>query len=272
MNRKYNLSFTKAAASGNDFIIIDNKSGELDARELDHGQMARELCPRRVSVGADGILVLEGSEKADFRMRIINPDGSEVDMCGNGARCSALYGAACGWGGSLKIETKAGVIDAGVSGNSVKLKMSDPRDVKMDINLGVGQNMMAVHYINTGVPHVVHLVDDLEAYSVKEVGRMIREHSLFAPEGANADFIGDVGGDSAAVRTYERGVEDETLACGTGMVASAVVLGLLGYASSPVKILSRSGETVTVHFNISGRRISDVYLEGTANIIYEGRI
>jgi len=269
---KYNIAFTKAVASGNDFIMIDNKDGELDARDIDYSLMARKLCPRKLSVGADGLLVLESSEKASFRMRVINPDGSEVTMCGNGARCSALYAAGAGWGEELAIETGAGIMYAAVTGDKVKIKMGDPKDTRLQINLGVGAHMMAVHYINTGVPHVVHIVDDLENYQVKDVGRQIREHTMFTPEGTNADFVGDIKSDGASIRTYERGVEDETLACGTGTVASAVVLGLLGRVSSPVSMKTRSGEVLTVHYKMTGDKVTDVYLEGGAGIVYQGKI
>ena len=272
MARKYNICFTKAVASGNDFIIIDNKNGELDTRDFDYSSMAKDLCSRRFSIGGDGLLVLENSDETDFRMRIINPDGSEVTMCGNGARASALYAAQNGWGESLAVETGAGLINAEVVGNNVKLKMSDPTDIKLGIKLGIGQTIMDVHYINTGVPHVVHLVDDLDEYPVNEIGRQVREHTLFAPEGTNADFVGNVKEDTVRVRTYERGVEDETLACGTGVTASAIILGLLDQASSPVKLEAQSGDILTVYFNISGRNISDVYLEGAASIVYEGRV
>ncbi len=269
---KYNICFTKAVASGNDFIIIDNKSGELDVRRFDYSKMAQDLCCRRLSVGADGLLLLEDSDKADFRMRIINPDGSEVDMCGNGVRCSALYAAVNGWVGDLTFETGAGILNAVVDGNEVKIGMSEPYNIKLDINLGLGSSMMKAHYINTGVPHVVHLVDDLESYPVRETGRKIREHSLFAPEGTNANFIGDITENGAVVRTYERGVEDETLACGTGTTASAIVLGLLGHVTSPVKIKTRSGEILTVYYKLSGRKVTDVYLEGSASVVYEGKL
>jgi diaminopimelate epimerase len=270
--KKYDLNFTKAVASGNDFIILDNISGELDGRDLDFSSIARDICRRRFSVGADGLLVLEESDKGNLFMRIINPDGSEVTMCGNGARCTALYAALNGMGENISMETGAGLIQAEIKGNDVKLKMSDPKDIKLGINLGIGSSIMDVHFINTGVPHVVHLVDNIDEYDVKGTGRSIREHTTFAPEGTNANFVGDVASNAARVRTYERGVEDETLACGTGITASAIILGLLQQASPPVRITSKSGEVLTVHYKVSGKKVSDVYLEGMANIIYEGRV
>ncbi|MDD4956573.1 MAG: diaminopimelate epimerase [Candidatus Omnitrophica bacterium] len=271
MSMKHDICFTKVVGTGNDFIVIDNKAGELDVRELDYGQIARDLCRRRVSVGADGLLVLERSDKADFKMRIINPDGSEVDMCGNGLRCSAYYACRAGWGDELDVETRAGILSTKTSGREVSIKMGDPKDVRMGIKLGVGKNMMILHSLNTGVPHVVHLVEDVEGYDVTGAGRAIRTHSFFEPDGTNVNFVGDVAGDSARIRTYERGVEDETLACGTGTVASAVVLGLLGYVKSPVEMLTQSGEKLRVHFKISADKVSNVRLEGEARIVYEGK-
>ncbi len=270
MEQKYNVTFVKAVAAGNDFIIIDNKAGDLDSKGFDYSMLAKELCPRRTAIGADGILVLESSDKADFKMRIINPDGGEVTMCGNGARCSAFYASRKGWGNELSMETGAGIIKAVVTGNNVKLKMSDPKDIKMDIKLGVGKSFMDVHFLNTGVPHVVHIVEDLDKYPVRENGKMVREHSMFAPHGTNANFV-EVKGKKKYIRTYERGVEDETLACGTGTTAAAVVLGLLGLASSPTEMITKSGEVLKVYYTISGKNVKDVYLEGPAKIVYEGK-
>lgn len=269
----YDITFTKAVASGNDFIIIDNISREFDAKELDYSAMAKDLCRRKISIGADGILALEASSCADFKMRIINPDGSEVDMCGNGARCSVLYAQQRGLGDSLTFETGAGVLEGAVSGANVKIKMTDPKDVRLGINLGLGPNLVTAHYINTGVAHVVCMVEDLENFPIVEVGRKIRQHSMFAPEGANANFISKVQDNKGLVRTYERGVEDETLACGTGTVASAVVSGLLGEATSPVEMTTKSGEVLKVYFNIAGKdKITDVYLEGEAKTVCEGKV
>ena len=272
MSRKYDFNFTKAVASGNDFIIVDDRIDELSVRQLDYSAIAQDLCRRRLSIGADGLLVLEPSAESDFRMRVINPDGSEVDMCGNGARASALYVSKVEGKGTLSIETGAGEIKAEVNGDNIKINMSNPKDIKLDINLGIDTNVVPAHHINTGVPHVVHLVEDIDEYDVKVMGRKIREHSLFAPDGTNANFVGNVENNSAQIRTYERGVEDETLACGTGTVASAVVLGLLGQVESPVNIKTKSGEVLTVYYKASGNKVTDVYLEGSANIVCEGRV
>ncbi|HNX91271.1 MAG TPA: diaminopimelate epimerase [Candidatus Omnitrophota bacterium] len=272
MKEKYGINFTKAVGSGNDFIILDNKNGALDRKKLNYKKIAMDLCRQHLAIGADGILVLEKSKKADFRMRIINPDGSEVTMCGNGARCSALYASKKGWGNKLSFETGAGVISAEVKGDSVKLKMSDPKDIKLGLDLCVGDERLEAHFINTGVPHVVCFVKKLEGYPVKETGCTIRYHELFSPKGTNANFVGGVADKNIAVRTYERGVEDETLACGTGSVASAVIAGLLNKVKSPVTVLTKSGEKVKVYFKISGEKVTEVYLEGKANLIFEGRV
>jgi diaminopimelate epimerase len=266
------LNFTKAVASGNDFIIIDVKSGTYGDEISDYGALARDLCRRNISIGADGILVLEDSENADFRMRIINPDGSEVDMCGNGARCSAFYASKKGWGSTLAFETGAGIIEATVKTDSVALKMSDPLDIKLEFDMELDAGSITVNSLNSGVPHVVQVVDDIENYSVKDIGRKIREHALFAPAGTNANFVGKINDNSAVIRTYERGVEDETLACGTGSVATAIVLGLLGMVESPVNLLTRSGEILKISFKSIGQEVTDVYLEGSAKIVYEGKV
>ncbi|MBL7072755.1 MAG: diaminopimelate epimerase [Candidatus Omnitrophica bacterium] len=266
------IRFTKAVASGNDFIIVDDTDGALNALNLDYSALAKEVCRRKLSLGADGLLVLEKSTPASFRMRIINPDGSEVDMCGNGIRCSAVYASDRGWGDELTIETAAGILSAKVAQSFVKIKMSEPCEVKLDMDLEVGSEFLKVHHINTGVPHAVLIVEKIENYKVKNVGRKIREHSVFAPGGTNVDFAGKIEKHSVRIRTYERGVEDETLACGTGIVAAALVLGLLDKVSSPVKLRTQSGEVVTVYFDISGKKISNVYLEGEARIVCEGKI
>lgn len=271
MSENRRIFFTKLVASGNDFVLIDNISGEMDGLNLDYGAFAKDVCRRHLSVGADGLLLLEKSSKADFKMRIINPDGTEVDMCGNGARCAAFYSSCNGFGTNVLMETGAGIIGSSINNKRIKLKMSDPRDIRMGIKLGIGQNLVTVHHINTGVPHAVQIVEDLQCFPVDDHGRKIRQHSIFSPQGTNVDFVSDIKKDPISLRTYERGVEEETLACGTGTVATALILGLLGLAKSPVNVKTKSGEVLTVYFSLfPGNVIRDVYLEGTARKVFDG--
>ncbi|MBF0252360.1 MAG: diaminopimelate epimerase [Candidatus Omnitrophica bacterium] len=276
MNFDYGINFTKAVASGNDFIILDAKDNNIGRDDINYSEAAKDLCRRNLSIGADGILVLEKSDKADYRMRIINPDGSEVDMCGNGARCSAMYAYSRSWGNKLKFETGAGIIEADVKEGSVKLKMSDPKDMVLDVKLklmNIDASRIDFKFINTGVPHVVAIVDDLMMIDVMTVGREIREHEYFAPKGTNVNFVSkSKTHNEVLVRTYERGVEAETLACGTGSVASGIIMGIKGEASSPVNVMTKSGEILKIYFEINGDVVSNVYLEGGAKLIYQGRV
>ncbi len=269
---KYDLDITKIVATGNDFIILDNISGKYSDKQIDYSELARELCTRRFSVGADGLLVLEDHPEADVRMRIINPDGSEVDMCGNGARATAFYVYTKGAKDHLSISTGAGIIHAWNEGDNVKLKMSDPKEIIMDRDLEVDHEKMTAHTLNTGVPHVVCLVEDIENYPVEKIGSKIRYLSDFAPEGTNVNFVAMQDKNIASVRTYERGVEAETLACGTGSVASAIVLCLLKRAESPVTIITSSKEELKVYLDLAGGTVRDVYLEGACRIVFKTRI
>ncbi|NQU95216.1 MAG: diaminopimelate epimerase [Candidatus Omnitrophica bacterium] len=267
------INFTKAVASGNDFVIVDNRAGKLAGEIADFGDFAKFVCRRMLSVGSDGLLVLEDSSAADFKMRIFNPDGSEVTMCGNGIRCSALYAYEKKWCGAvMKIETGAGTLAAEVEGDSVKVKMTAPKNIKLDQNIGAGKTIMNVHTVNTGVPHVVHFVEKIEKYPVKEMGSKIRYHKVFQPEGTNANFVQKIDDSTIVVRTYERGVEDETLACGTGVVASAIISHLALGAKEPVSAITRSKEILRVSFKKEHKSFRDVFLEGQARIAFEGEV
>ena len=267
------ISFTKAVASGNDFIIVDNREKRLRDRISDLGDFARFSSRRKYSVGADGLLVLEDSKKVDFKMRIFNPDGSEVTMCANGARVSALYAYQKKWcGSSVKIETGAGIIEAEIKDGSIRIKMTPPRDIKLEQNIGIGKTIMNIHTVNTGVPHVIHFVENIENYSVKEMGKKIRYHRLFEPEGTNANFVKPIDKSTISVRTYERGVEDETYSCGTGVVASAIISHLVNGVEQPVNAITRSKDVLKVYFRKELNRFHDVYLEGEAHIVFEGGI
>lgn len=269
------IDFTKMVASGNDFVIVEAKNQAAGIKKPD--DLAKLMCDRKSGIGADGLLLLEDTNRADIRMRIFNPDGSEVDMCGNGARCCAGYFSfqlLSVNNQPIKIETKAGMLEAFVSGDMVKLKMSEPHNIRLDIKLMVNSLQFTANYINTGVPHVVIFVENLGKVDVEDLGRRIRYHKDFASEGTNVDFVKILGKDRISIRTYERGVEGETLACGTGAVASAIItnyeLRITDYENK-TDVLTKSGEVLKVYFNKKGDNIKNVFLEGNAKIVYSGR-
>ncbi len=265
------IKFTKAVATGNDFIIIDNCRPKKRIGP-DFSLLARELCERKKSVAADGLLVLERSKVADFKMRIFNPDGTEVAMCGNGSRCSALYARSSGIVSrdTMKIETGAGILHARVKGDLVKVKLTDPRDIKWNFCLTIRDCPYKVSFADTGVPHVVHFVSDIDTIDVKGLGGSLRYHKEFSPEGANVDFVQVLDAHTIKVRTYERGVEDETLACGTGVVASAVIASESEKLDPPITVHTKGGERLTVYFDVVEGRFRNVYLEGAARLVYKG--
>lgn len=265
------IEFYKMSGSGNDFILIDNRDRALAVGDL--VAFVRRVCRRKVSVGADGLIVIEPSDRVDFRWRFFNADGSEVEMCGNGGRCAARFALLRGIAGEkMSFETGAGIIDAEVRNDVVKLRLTDPRDIVLDDRIRIGEQSLAVHSINTGVPHAIHFTDDIEGYDVFGTGRAIRRHERYQPAGTNVDFAVVLDSHTLRVRTYERGVEDETLACGTGCVASALVAALKGWVASPVDVHVRSGETLRIHFDRKGEGFTRVYLEGKAQVVYQGRL
>lgn len=264
------LIFVKMSGSGNDFIVVDNRDDRL---AVEPGTLAERICRRRISVGADGLILVESSSKADFRMRILNADGSEAEMCGNGARCVARFAEMLGIAGHhMTFETLAGIIHAQVVGSRVKLQMGRPQQIRLDQSIEVDGVAHHVHSINTGVPHAVLLCSDLEAIPVRALGREIRFHPAFQPAGTNVDFVTVLDTRTLVIRTYERGVEDETLACGTGTVAAALVAATLGMVSSPVEVRVRSGETLTVSFTRNGTEFHEVFFEGDVRLIYQGEL
>ncbi len=266
------MNFFKMSGSGNDFILMDNRKGML-AEVADIPAFVRAICRRKVSVGADGVILVESSERADFRWRFFNADGSEVEMCGNGGRCVARFAHLQGIAGErMSFETVAGLIDAEVRGEVVKLRLTDPSALQANLPIDLGGEVLAVDSLNTGVPHVVAFVGDLDDFEVFRHGRFLRYHEAFAPAGTNANFVTITGPHSLSVRTYERGVEDETLACGTGSVASALAAAARGEVASPVEVRVRSGEILTIHFDRIDGAFRNVYLEGRVRVIYEGRL
>lgn len=264
------MRFTKMNGAGNDFVIIDNRAGDVC---LNAAQIVR-ICDRHRGVGADGILLLEKSTNgADFRMRYYNADGGEAEMCGNGARCFARFAKkTAGARDKISFETPAGVIAAELSGEVVTLQMSEPKDLRLSIELVVDRRKESGHFINSGVPHVVVPVSRVDDVDVRLRGVSIRNHKMFSPKGANVNFVEKRNRKKIAVRTYERGVEDETLACGTGVVASALVFAATEDVDGPISVLVRGGSELSVGFRREGQNFRQVTLTGPAEFVFEGTI
>lgn len=273
------LPFHKMNGAGNDFVVLDNRARHL---ALDGAAIAR-LCDRHRGVGADGVLLVEPADEgssADFRMRYYNADGGEAEMCGNGARCFARYAGRllpADPGGRLSFQTPAGTIRAYLAGELVRLDLSIPTEGRSlrELSLSNGHRFPVAHFLNTGVPHVVIPVPDAETVDVHPLGRAIRYHELFAPRGTNANFIQPVSRDRIILRTYERGVEAETLACGTGATAAALVHadvnGWEGEGTVAVRV--RSGDTLHVGFVRRGPfQFERVTLGGPADFVFNGEI
>lgn len=265
------ILFSKMSGTGNDFIIIDNRDRLVEDDGLT--EFIRNICRRKMSVGADGLILIESSDKADFRWRFFNSDGSLAEMCGNGARCAARFAYLNGIAGeNLSFETEAGIINGQVKGGAAKVKIPDPADLHLDYTVDLEYGPLTVSSVNTGVPHVVVMKDSVEEVDVFGLGREIRYHEAFAPAGTNVNFICRQKPGQLAIRTYERGVEDETLACGTGSIASALIASCKTDWTSPISLVTRSGESVTIHFRESNHVFTDVYLEGDARIIYTAEL
>ncbi len=268
------ISFFKMTGSGNDFIVVDNRDKVLDVESAK--RLVQKACRRKLSIGADGFILIENDDEVDFSWVFFNSDGSIAEMCGNGARCAARF---CYLKGIVKTEkmtfrTLAGLIDAEVMGSRVKVRIPEVKDMELDIALDLGDgNFLPVHFINTGVPHVVVFLEsfqELESFDVVNLGRLIRFHERFQPAGTNVNFVFAESVDKVHIRTYERGVEDETLACGTGSIAAAILGSAKNILESPVSVHTRSGEVLRVYFRCDDDGFNDVYLEGPALVAYEG--
>ena len=287
------IPFTKMVGTGNDFVVIDTIHNRLAPLAGDWVRVSRLLCDRHRGAGADGVLVLEPSHVAHVTMRVFNPDGSEVEMCGNGARCIARL--VHGWpecrNGPVVVETRAGLVSATVHDDGVQMRMPDPTDMRFDFELEAEGRRFRAAFLTVGVPHLVVPVEDLDEIDVNRFGRALRSHRTFLPRGMNVNFTQADSEDTEGIRlrTYERGVEAETLACGTGATASAIVFGLIQpnlqipkIFPSPtqephacrVQVKVRGGDrlgvafTVTMHGNYG--RVSNVMLKGAAGLVFEG--
>ena len=271
------VPFVKMSGTGNDFIIIDHRKPLLTPEAM--AEFAAKICRRKFSAGADGLILIEDSSEADFQWRFFNADGSVAEMCGNGARCAARFAFLQGIApAQMRFATLAGIIEATVSEKDVAVKMTDPFALNMHQRITAEGKEYTVHSIDTGVPHAVVFVDDIDQADVRALGRRIRHHEAFQPAGTNVNFA-QRQGDVIKVRTYERGIEDETLACGTGAAACAIIAVLLDQAASPVDIITSGNDRLTILFDckedkVSGRNniVYNVFLKGPAHTIYSGEL
>jgi diaminopimelate epimerase len=261
------VKYEKFSGAGNDFIIVDNMDRSLSIDDI--APHIPNICRRGMSSGADGFIMLEPSEEADFRWHFRNADGSVAEMCGNGSRCAARFAYLNGLAGAkMTIKTLAGIITAEIkSPPDVKVLLTPPKDMREDAASRLTDIHAGYSFVNTGVPHTVIFADNIEEIDVARYGRQIRFHPAFAPAGTNVNFIKKLPDGRIKVRTYERGVEGETLACGTGTAAAAIIANGKGLAASPVRVLTSGGKTLTVYIEKDG-----VYMEGEARRLAKGEL
>ena len=269
------IPFYKMTGAGNDFVMVDNRDLAL-SHILTRENIAR-LCNRRFGIGADGLIAIEPPQiKADVRMRYYNADGGEAEMCGNGARCFTAFVSHLSGGKITKLcfETLAGTVRGLVNPDgSVSIRLTNPHGLKLNILPADGIIPAPVHFLNTGVPHAVVFLPDVENIDLNTMGAYLRYHRSFAPAGTNADFATVLSDRHLRLRTYERGVEGETLACGTGITATALLHAALTGAASPIKVDVAGGDSLSVAFTRTGStEFSDVTLTGPATIVFRGEI
>ncbi|MDX6765488.1 MAG: diaminopimelate epimerase [Candidatus Methylacidiphilales bacterium] len=265
------VQFWKMSGAGNDFICLDNRRKKL---RLTKKQIAA-LCHRQFGVGADGLLVVEpGDACHDFRMRYYNADGGEADMCGNGARCFARYARRIARvrKPALAFRTGAGTVTGEFLGEEVRVGLTPPQDEALNRQVATSAGTLTVHSINTGVPHAVVFVDDVEKTEIVRLGSELRWHADFQPKGTNVNFVQRLSARRLRVRTYERGVEGETLACGTGVAAAALIAARVHGLASPVEIKVQGGDLLKVYFDTREGAFTNVRLQGPADFVFEGEI
>lgn len=261
--------FSKYAGCGNDFILYNDLE---ETFLLDNNKLIQRLCHRSLGIGADGVILLQNSSKADFRMRIFNPDGSEAEMCGNGIRCLMKFIQEIGFNlPSCRIESKHRVHRVGIENESISVEMGEPSGIEWDMEVDLPNEKAIIHQINTGVPHVIEFFDDIEKVNLKKRGPLFRNHALFSPHGVNYNTAQLIAENTIAIRTFERGVEAETLACGTGATAAALAVAKKKSLKSPIKVQTQSGETLKIYFETDKGQPKQIWLAGPANKIYTGK-
>ena len=265
------LEFTKMNGAGNDFVLVDNRAQKIN---LSRDHIVR-LCDRHRGVGADGVMVLIPckSGKADWAWEFYNSDGSTGEMCGNGSRCFARFvQQKTRKPNDFTFETEAGIIGAKFQGDRVTVNLTSPKDLRLGEQIQTSTGMQMIHSLNTGVPHAVLYVPDADKAMVTQIGPEIRRHAHFGPRGTNVNFVQVLGANHIRVRTFERGVEGETLACGTGVTASALISSRVHKFASPVRVQVQGGYTLEVGFTERNQEFEDVRLTGPAEFVFEGRI
>ena len=265
------VPFTKMNGAGNDFILIDNRQRQISFSPA----QVRRLCHRQRGIGADGLFLLVpcDSGRAEWAWEFYNSDGSTAEMCGNGARCFARFVQRVTQGHDrTSFQTGAGIITAAFHGEEVTVSLTDPTDLRLNVPLNLAGGSQLIHSINTGVPHAVMLVPDANQAMVQRIGPEIRHHPFFAPKGTNVDFVEVSPKNGLRVRTYERGVENETLACGTGVTASALIAATLKDLGSPVEVTVQGGDKLAVSFERVNGGFRNVRLSGPAEFIFDGTI
>jgi diaminopimelate epimerase len=262
-------TFYKMSGSGNDFIMVD--AMKEPPGSLAETAVIRAVCARATGIGADGIVFLEPSSRADFRMTYLNSDGSRADLCGNASLCSTRLASELGIarGMEFRIESDAGILSARLGRDGPEVDLQPVTDVQSDLPFRLADGERWIGFALAGIPHLVVRVDDIEQVDVVGRGRPLRLDPSLA-QGANVNFVSSGADGNWRIRTYERGVEGETLACGTGAVASAILLAKSGQATSPVALRTRSGRTLTVRLeHHEGAWLPS--LSGEARVVFEGR-
>jgi diaminopimelate epimerase len=271
------IEFVKVEGAGNDFVLIDNRECKY---RLPFHNVAKILCDRHRGIGADGILLIEKSKRADIKVRYLNSDGSEGAMCGNGGRCVANYALNKQNRKKISIEMLGHIYKAEYFGENIRLYMMNPSKPVINIKFPIEKKVVVGSFIDTGAPHLVVFIQDLphgfgkklESIDVKTLGRHLRNEKLFLPNGTNVNFIEARKNRNIYIRTYEKGVEDETLACGTGSIAAAIISALKYKWNPPIKVCPQSKSELIINFQKAGDRITDVFIEGKAKIVFYGKL
>lgn len=263
------ISFAKLSASANDFIVMDNRQGIFSDVA---SSLAQRICARRYSVGADGLILIERSEKATVRVRYVNPDGEEFNTCGNGGRCAARYTHLFVIPERhLTMETNIGVVKAEIVDRSVKLQLVNPTEIRLNLELSLEGRIYRGHYVQVGDPHFIVPFENIRTIDFVTIARKLRHHEGLGPAGANVHFIEPTARNRIKIRSFERGVEGETLACGSGCVSSATSTFRAGQSDPPIQFEPQSGIPVTVHFE-PAEDFGEIFLEGDARMIYQGEL